>query len=296
MRSGRLVALFDILGFGHRLKREPLLVVRHQIREFIRQIRTQVLTDTSAGAEPGSNDNVDLARFVFDSVLLVSDDPQDIHTVHRFVFASLYLLELGFLRNFPFRGSMAMCDIVSDDETGLVIGTAFPELRDAERMQEWTGCFVHESAAPVVLDAIFGAGATESRRRSPSASDVLHWLEVPIKNQYRDLRPFYAWCLNWAGFLDARAVPAALDYLKGDPAKYSATGDYVRYIRSLPCELTPLQGPQVPDGTFVKAMKARCGFRAAFVDREGNGIALPGGVLKWSAMHKGERVGHGQAP
>lgn len=294
MRPGRLVALFDILGFGHRLKHEPLLVVRHKIRELIRQIRTKVLTDTAAGAQPGSNDNVDLARFVFDSVLLVSDDVQDIRVVHNFIFASLYLLEMGFLENFPFRGSIAMCDVVSDEETGLVIGTAFPELRDAEQMQQWAGCFIHSSAEAVVLNAIFGAKSMEARRRVPSGADVLHWLEVPIKNQYQ--RPFYAWCLNWAGFLDGRRIPKALDYLKGDAAKHSTTDAYVRHIRSLPCELTPLKGPQVPANTFVKAMKARCGFRAAFVDREGNGVHLPGHTIQWQAIHEGKPIGDGQVP
>ena len=98
IKSQRLVALFDILGFGTRLKEKPLWATRHEIRELIRIIRSRAFTTQPQPGVAHDRDNVEHARFVFDSVLLISADTSELRNIHNFVFACIGMLELGFER------------------------------------------------------------------------------------------------------------------------------------------------------------------------------------------------------
>ena len=277
IKQKRLVALFDILGFGTRLKTDPLAQVRRHLRFFIRDIRTQALTNSSPNIQPEDDDNLESARFVFDSVLLVSHPIDNPRHVHNFIFACISLLESGFKHRFPFRGSITLSDIFSDEETGLVIGDQFPELRDAEAMQEWSGCFIHPRAFDVVFNAVIGKMDIEKKKSQPVGSDAFHWLEVPIKNEFKRWRPLHAWCLNWAYLLEEKALFPGLNYMEKDAIKHSNTKIYLEHIRSLPNDLTPLEGA-VPKGTKIKTIKSRQGFRAKFVDTQGNWVPMQAGA------------------
>src|SRR4051812_18163010 len=85
MKSNRLVALFDILGFGNRLQTDSLASIRRDLRLFIRTIRSEAFTNTSPSIAPENDDNLDTARFVFDSVLLISHEVSNPRSIHNFV-------------------------------------------------------------------------------------------------------------------------------------------------------------------------------------------------------------------
>jgi hypothetical protein len=289
IKQNRLVALFDILGFGTRLKTDPLAQVRRQLRLLIREIRSQALTNSSSNIQPEDDDNLESARFVFDSVLLVSHPTDNARHVHNFIFACILLLEFGFKHRFPFRGSMIVSDVFSDEETGLMIGNQFPELRDAEQMQQWSGCFIHPRAIDLVIDAVMGKLDIERKKTEPVASDAFHWLEVPIKDEFKKWRPLNAWCLNWAYLLEERDLAPSLKYMEKDMVKRVNTEAYLKKIRALPNDLTLLKG-SVPKGTMIKTIKSRQGFRAGFVDEAGNGVAMPAGAkLRWTVVSKDSR-------
>lgn len=276
IKKDRLVALFDILGFGSRLKTDSLAQLRRQLREFVRAIRSAALTTTTTNLRPEDDDNLESARFVFDSVLLVSHETSDPENVRKFIFACVALLEFGFQFQFPFRGSITLTDVFNDEETGLVLGEQFPELRDAEKMQEWTGCFVHERAMPVVRGALMAEGDVEAMMAVPGAYHMIHWLEVPLKEAAKDFRPFKAWCLNWAQMLDQSTIEPGLEYLKKDSLKHANTKRYIDYIYSLPRRLAPLSGGNVPDGTMTKMIQCAGKFRVVTIDSEGNTLPISG--------------------
>jgi hypothetical protein len=289
IKRRRLVALFDILGFGTKLKNESLALIRRQLRQFIRAIRSQALTNSTTNIEPEHDDNLESARFVFDSVLLVSHPTEDSRHVHNFIFACISLLEFGFKHRFPFRGSIVLSDVFVDEETGLIIGDQFPELRDAEQMQEWSGCFIHPNASDLAFASVIGNVDPAEKKRSPVASDAFHWLEVPVKDAFAKWRPLNAWCLNWAYLLDERAVAQGLRYLGKDVSKHTNTEQYLRRIRSLPNDLTVLEGA-VPKGTLIKTIKSRHGFRAGFVDGRGNSVGLQKSKLHFSVVAPNSEV------
>lgn len=281
IQQSRLIGLFDILGFSTRLKAAGLAQVRRRLRALIRAIRTQALTNSSPNIQPEDDDNLESARFIFDSVLLVSNPTNELRHVHNFIFASISLLEFGFNHHFPFRGSITLSDIFSDEETGVIIGDQFPELRDAEKMQEWSGCFIHPKACDLVFDSIMGNIDPEEKKRSPLGSDAFHWLKVPIKDSFARWRPLNAWCLNWASLLEEKALPVGLRYMKKQAAKLANTKQYLAHIRSLPNDLIPVKG-SVPKGTMVKAIKSRYGFRTVLVDKTGNAVPIRSGKLKFA--------------
>lgn len=281
IKRQRLVGLFDILGFSTRLKTYELPQVRRHLRALIRAIRTQALTNSLPNIPADDDDHLESARFVFDSVLLVSHPTKDRRHVHDFIFASIALLEFGFKHHCPFRGSITLSDVFIDEETGLVIGDQFPELRDAEKMQEWSGCFIHPKASSLVFDSIMGNIEYKKKKRFPSGSDAFHWLEVPIKDSSAKWRPLNAWCLNWAHLLEERVLPVGLRYMEKQALKLANTQRYLTYVRSLPNDLIPVKG-SVPKGTMVKAIKSRYGFRTVLVDKMGNAVPIRSGKLKFA--------------
>jgi hypothetical protein len=282
IKRNRLVALFDILGFTSRLNTDDLASIRKELRLFIRTIRSEAFTNTARNNPAADIDNLEVARFVFDSVVLISHNINDSRNVHNFVFACIRLLELGFVYRFPFRGSIALGDVFTDEETGLILGPQLATLRDAERMQDWSGCFLHPPAAVVACESIIGTKDFDRTTRTPGAGQPLHLLEVPLKKEFEGLKPFRRWCLNWAYLLDQRTIKPSLEYLQADAQKHVNTKRYVDYVRSLPNNLTPpVDGAGVPPGTMAKFLASRWGLRLLFVNQNGEGVKMPGGTLHW---------------
>lgn len=281
IKHKRLVALFDILGFGTRLKNEPLANLRRHLRSFIRKIRSESLTNTASHINPEDEENLETARFVFDSVLLVSHDTSVLKHVGNFVFACRSLLELGFVNRFPFRGSIAVGEVFNDDETGLLLSNCFPVLRDSEKIQDWTGCFVHPSAADLVMNAMAGLEGAESDKHQPMGWHACHWFDVPIKTDSQKSGPGKAWCLNWPFMIDRQILASSLSYLQGDPSKYCHTKAYIDWVQSLPAGLEASSGGPVPPGTFAKTLHSRHAMRIAFVDGHGNAVKMPACTMHW---------------
>lgn len=283
IKRNRLVALFDILGFASRLQTDDLATIRRELRLFIRTIRSEAFTNSAQNVTPENDDNLDTARFVFDSVILISHDVKNPRNVHNFVFACIRLLELGFLHRFPFRGSIALGDVFSDDETGLILGPQLPDLRDAERMQQWSGCFLHPSAGTIAFNSLCGERDYKQRASAPNGWQPLHLLDVPLKPEYVSLAPCSRWCLNWIYLVDQKAIQPGLEYLRGDPEKYANTKRYVEYVQGLPHNLTrPIDGKGVPPGTMIKTLNSRFGFRAKFVNQKGEAVAMPACTIHWT--------------
>lgn len=291
IRQHRLVALFDILGFGSRLKTEKLSDIRRQIRRLIREIRSEAVTTTATNLGSEDDDNLESARFVFDSVLLVSHDTADPENVRKFIFACITLLERGFLHGFPFRGSLTLSDVFSDEETGLLLGDQFPELRDGESMQDWTGAFIHTRAVGLVLSALCGEGDSERMMNAPEASHVIHWIEIPLREFANELRPFEAWCLNWVQMLEHDAMSKSLEYLKKVPSKHENTKRYVEYICSLPRRLMPLE-IKISPGAMVKTLQCKGKFRMQPIDANGNNLLIEG-EIRYEIRQEGEVLEYG---
>lgn len=286
IKKQRLIALFDILGFGSRLKSEPLPDLRRQLRTLIRSIRSEAVTNTATNMPSEDDDNLESARFVFDSVVLVSLPLDDPRNAEKFIYACIRMLEIGFVHRLPFRGSITIGDLFTDEETGLLLGDHFPELRDAEQMQDWVGCFIHSEA----VDAVFTGLGSDSKDRllsEPTASHAVNWFEVPVKESFKKFAPLKAWCLNWVQMLDADAIPIGLDYLKADPAKHEQTKRFVDYVCSLPRRLQPIRGNGVPEGTMMKTIQSKGVFRAQSIDAHGNTLRLSG-TLQYTILNEGD--------
>jgi hypothetical protein len=276
IKRNRLVALFDILGFGSRLKHEKLADLRRLLRSFIRTIRSEAITSTATNLTAEDDDNLESARFVFDSVVLISHDITASQNTQKFIYACIQLLEFGFIYNLPFRGSITLGDVFTDEETGLVLSDQFPELRDAEQMQQWMGCFIHSRATEALAEGIFDASGPEALKHSPLASHVLHWFEVPIKEAFRQFRPLHAWCLNWVQMIDHQAIEPGLKYLRNDNEKALNTEAFVEHILALDRRFSLLGGNGVPEGAMMKMLQSKGAFRAKCIDQGGNGIPVEG--------------------
>lgn len=288
IKKQRLIALFDILGFGSRLKSEPLADLRRQLRTLIRSIRSEAVTNIATNMPSEDDDNLESARFVFDSVVLVSLPLDDPRNAQKFVYACIRMLEIGFVHRLPFRGSITIGDLFTDEETGLLLGDQFPELRDAEQMQDWVGCFIHTQA----IDAVFTGLGSDSKERlqsEPTASHAIIWHDVPIKKSFERFAPLKAWCLNWVQMLDTDAIPIGFDYLQADPVKHQQTKRFLDYVCTLPRRLQPIVGKNVPEGTMMKTIQSKGVFRAQAIDVNGNTLRLSG-TLQYTIHNEGDDI------
>ena len=286
IKKRRLVALFDILGFSQRLQTDSLAKVQRELRQLIRQSRSKSFTElaTTEGKEV-DDDNLEHVRFAFDSVVLISLDTTEGRNVHKFIFACVAMLELGFNHRFPLRGSITLSDVFVDEETGLILGDQFPHLRDGEAIQEWSGCFVHPPAEEMIYREITGAIQIEDKKLHPDGWDPLVWGEVPLKVAFASRGPLNAWCINWGYFLSRKQIAYGLDFMAPVPAKRDNTERFLARIQFLPSNAQLLQGP-VPPETYVKTLCSRYGMHVRFVDKEGSPVPMPAAKLQYTVIGK----------
>ena len=287
IKKRRLVALFDILGFGQRLQTDSLTKVQRELRRLIRQIRSKSATESATNDKDGDDDNLEHVRFAFDSVVLVSLDTAEGRNVHKFIFACVALLELGFKHSFPLRGSITLSDVFVDEETGLLLGDQFPQLRDGEAMQEWTGCFVHPPAEEMIYREITGSVPIEEKKLNPDGCDPLIWSEVPLKPAFASRSPMHAWCVNWGYFLSASQIERGLAFMAPVLSKRQHTERFLARIHGLTSDAQLLEGP-VPPGTYIKTLRSRYGMVVRFVDKAGNPVPMPAATLRYTVSGKAD--------
>lgn len=280
IKTERLIALFDILGFAGRLKTIPLNELQRSLRNFTRMIRFESLSNIGPYTKNLDLDNVEVARFVFDSLLLVSNELSASASIQNFLLAVISLLEIGFRNLLPFRGSIAKGSVFVDDENGLIMSDQLGELRDGEQLQQWSGCFVHSSAESSIAAAVFGEDGIDRYRSHPQAEHPIFWYNIPVKPACP--QPYRRWCLNWGYLSDRPSLHRGLEYLRSDPPKYENTSKFLRWLETLPNKSREVP-PPAPAGVFTRHIIMRGATKVVLVDRNGHRTTLPPGTVDLTA-------------
>lgn len=264
--NDRLIAFLDILGFSELLRSLPLDQVIRTYSALIEEANNHVFEGMLTGPETAKrSENFAYSTFVFDSIVLVSHELTDITNTNKFVFATTLLMELAFRKRLPLRGAVAIGDVAVNSEYPLILSPEFPSLRMMEKEQEWAGAILHDSAAPAVVDAMFGNAPSQ-----PRGSDPIINYPVPFKSGPRTM-----WTLNWVNLLDDGDLETGLDYLNS--IKRAPTNSYAESVRSLPMAIQRL--PQIIQGAeFARLLVSRSMFRPKFFDSDGRHVAVKGGV------------------
>jgi hypothetical protein len=268
--QNRYIAFLDILGFSERLARAPLAEIHAEYAALIDEAQTKAFDAKDTSGKPDIN--FAWARFVFDSLIVVSNDidgPDAARNAFKFIAALVLLAEVSFARRLPLRGAIGRGDVLEDAQRGVILSPLFPQLLQAEKSFEWSGVVV----LPAHADGLVSLLHLSSPAALPQmGSNFLIRYPAPVKGE---TTPVELWCVNWSHLMsDAELANgfAFLNQAKGDP-----TRAFVNFVGSLPA-----QGGSLPEkfrpATHLRVMIAVPGLRMKFADDAGNGVDPPEGA------------------
>jgi len=135
--DNRLIGFLDILGFSQRLESSTL--------ESIDEIYNGLIEDANSNffdppTREGSKDpilkDLSVSRFMFDSVVLVSEDITENRYVNNFIGGVIHLMESAYVRQLPIRGCVGVGDVLIDDSLDVILSPVFPKLVRLEKTQD----------------------------------------------------------------------------------------------------------------------------------------------------------------
>jgi hypothetical protein len=273
--ENRLIAFLDVLGFSARLESEDVESLYDQYADFIDQAKNA--TFYAAQGDNTGRKNFDFSQFLFDSIVLVSCDVEDVYNVNNFVSAVSLLLELGFKSKLPLRGAISQGDFLYDYDRNIFLSERFPELAKFELKQEWAGCTILAHAEDVVLSAAIGVSNMAGLPEVQMRNQLVHRYNVPLKNG----ETIRALALNYFFFLSEREIVDGINYLI--PGKKEHGAAYFEFLKTLPLQIQELT-PDFAPAKFVSFMATRSGMRAKFVDESGRPCVPGVKELTWTAV------------
>lgn len=238
----RLVAFYDVLGIGDRLRQPGGLESVHAgliaLRDAVERHPLFLLDGHERGA-------YEKGQFLADSLVLVSFDVEDPHeggaNAANFVLACATIMELGFERAYPLRGAIGLGPVLSDQASDILLSPVIKELAQVEGRQDWSGCVVLDDAAGLVERAVLPPAFPD--RLGPGGHLVVPY-PVPFKDgEHEHL------AVNWPIISGRSVLDAGFGFLSG--RKADRTKAFVDSMRSQMREL------ESPPGTFTRIV--RCG-------------------------------------
>ncbi|MBE0472361.1 MAG: hypothetical protein IBX55_22995 [Methyloprofundus sp.] len=121
----RLVAFLDVLGFGNMLQSLDVELLHEKYSQFIDDIKT--MTFYQAQGDRTGRTNFAHAQIVSDSIILVSNEVDDIYNVNNFIAAVSFLLENGLISRLFLRGAIAYGDFLLDVDRQIFLSKALSE-------------------------------------------------------------------------------------------------------------------------------------------------------------------------
>ena len=221
-----------------------------------------------------------LRLIVSDSIILVSHDVADVAAISRFVMASILVMEEFFTAHFPLRGAIAAGDVLHDDARNILLSPIIPDIVSAEKVQEWTGCHILESAEPVVAQALGGERFVERGMPAEARLPIIPY-RVPVKNGAPDLGTRL--CLNWPYLLGDDQLAHGMAFLQ-EP-KREQTDRFVRTVFSLPSQAQMLPAEYAP-ARYVRMRVTRSQMMPRFFNAEHRHEPLPGRQIAWEAWEE----------
>jgi hypothetical protein len=227
----RLIAMLDILGFSNWIDgRDRTVDLLDTYTRMIAHSRDRILVARSSDE---ANRELDAhvfasAEFAFDTLVLVSL-PLNATNVGAFIGATCTLMGYFARNSLPLRGAVGIGDYASDEKgpgTRIAVSTISKALSSAERLQEWSGCYLLPEYESRILDHL----GEFAYLNTPTQSSALVRHRVPQKGS----RQTDACCLNWLAGLSPTDDQAVLRYMDGHTEKRSNTEAFAGFCRSLP--------------------------------------------------------------
>ena len=265
--ENRLIAFLDVLGFRERMQKETPKKLVEIYGQFIKEANEQVFTDSAPPDIQECEGNFVAAKFVFDSIVLVSHPITSPQNISKFILATIVLMEKAMLENLPLRGAITKGDFVEDPSSNIFVSEAFKTLSAWEASIEFSGCCILSDIAEVVLAGING-GPIASNQELKRFPLVLY--PVPQKEE----KTTNMWCLNWPHMFPRNKLQASINHLIGP--KKENTQKFIDFIARLPGE--DRQAIEAfGNSIFVRYMGTTNQFRLQFVDANENPTNPPGG-------------------
>jgi hypothetical protein len=272
--NNRLVAFLDVLGFSRLLETKALNEVHEQYSSFIDQAKTMTFYQT-VGDNTGRT-NFTFAQFLSDSLVVVSNEIDDVYNVNSFIAAIHYLLEIGFINRLPLRGAIGKGDFLVDDDRNIFMSKCLPSLVRLEGEQDWSGCVIMEDCENIILENIFGKCRREDFSGLQLRNNQIHLVDVPLKNGNRKM-----FAINYLFFLTEQQILDGIEYLI-EPKKTNAK-EYFNFLKNTPVEMQKLPNDFLP-ATDIKVMKTRSGMRTMFLDKDGSPCKPGVDQFQWVAV------------
>jgi hypothetical protein len=256
----RLFAFFDVLGFSEQLRKKDPVELHATYSAFIDEANNTIFFPENMVEPVGRQQNFEIARFAFDSVILVSQAGG--RAAHNFVFGALQLMSNAFRANLPMRGAIGFGDFLDDAGRGIFMARHWPELVRLEKEQQWSGCVVHASAEKTIFDSVFGNMPGIPLKQS---SQVL-----PYGVPWKSLEPSEkatCLCINWCALISSKDAEIGMNYLNSE--KRPGTEAFLSFYRSLEPDEIYLQ-PEFAPATKARTLKSRHGMILRFENDAGD--------------------------
>ena len=262
--DNRLIAFFDVLGFSKRLEEIGLAEMHEIYGTLIEAANSKVVNpDTREGSLEPTLKNFAVSKFVFDSIILVSEPLDESKFTTNFIGGAIHLMENFFVRKFPLRGCIGSGDALVDDELDMILSPIFSSLIDLEKNQDWSGRFLSQDTEDLVVGNLFGSGL------SGGVSSGMSVLQYPVPFKDKSLKDTQRWCLNWVHFLDDPEIPNGLDRLISP--KKEATQAFIDYVGGLENDALDLP-PEADPLVRFKWSLSKSGARFKYCDTDGRGV------------------------
>jgi hypothetical protein len=154
------MALCDILGFSELIKTQPLdTVIDKHLPSFQQALHGAIHgTDAPPGTLPSLEKLRDQTRlgigWFSDTVLLYTLEDED-ENVKMLIRAVGYLLFRTMIRGWTrIRGAIAHGEAYIDEKDSIFVGKPIVEAYNLEKVQQWSGCALTDSAADRVRDMV----------------------------------------------------------------------------------------------------------------------------------------------
>lgn len=269
----RLVAFLDVLGFHSRMERETAHEVVKKYAAFIKKADAHVFNPPNQleghAAEPVKN--FATSKFVFDSIVLISNPIDDPRNVSNFIFAITLLLEMGWREELPMRGVISIGDYVESDEPNVFVSPVFKELHKAEESLKFSGCYILEPAVERVLLALNGSVISTDKvlRNHPVV-----FCPTPVMGEESVITEKMRWCLNWCYLMSQEDIEQGLLYLNEE--KRDLTSKFINYVAQLPGGERQALGCSPP--VYIRMMPSTTQCRLLFTGEDDKPIEPPQGL------------------
>lgn len=260
--ENRLLGFFDVLGFSSLLENSSVDSVHRSLSAFVDQAKNKdfVSDEVTPQNETKRTSNFEVTQFAFDTLVLVSADPTQVHADANFLFACIQIMKTSMQAGLNLRGAIGEGSVLADVKRGMLLSKEFPRLARLEKGQEWMGCCITDEAMARIQGPLFGNEFTFNPH-----SPVVPWT-VPMKS-LKCGQPKYA--VNWmATTPDSEWIPAVERLI---PEKRKPTKAFAQTILNSPGFRRKVDPPAPPVHEF-RYMASRLKVNFLFLDESGRPV------------------------